>query len=235
MKKPNYRIYPTLLDAFNYYVAPVKYLSEKEDAPSEQEITDKQFKELIDKINRVPYETTEAQQKGCDFESLVNELLDGKPVETVETQKNGTAYKYGANIFSKDIADRVTKELTGCSTRSERISTVLNTPVGLVELYGVMDYSFPGIQVDLKTTGKYDFLKYKDNTQHKVYPVIARENFILVDEFNYLVTDFKDVYVESYTFSFNLYDEVIANICQFVDFIEQNRHLITDKKIFALD
>lgn len=214
-KKFDYRIYPTLLDAYNYYKAPVMYMREDE---SEEDIESVRFKDLIDKINRVPYVTTEAQQKGIDFENVINEMIDGNKVE---------------HSFNPDIVNRIYNEVKTCNTKQQRMSADIQTSKGLVELYGVLDYTFGGYQVDLKTTKRYEFLKYKDNTQHKIYPLIARYNFIIVNDFHYLVTDFKDVFLETYTWNSNLENEVVANVCDFIDFLEINRHLITDKKIFG--
>lgn len=214
-KKFDYRIYPTLLDAFNYYRAPVIYLKEDQ---SEEDVDAVQFNDLIDKINRVPYITTEPQQKGIDFENVINDMIDQKEV---------------VHAFNQVVVDRIYNELKECTTKQERMFTEVSTSKGLVELYGVLDYTFGGYQVDLKTTKKYDFLKYKNNTQHKIYPLIAKNNGVPVNEFHYLVTDFKDVFVETYTFNSVLESEAIANICDFIDFLEINRHLITDKKIFG--
>jgi hypothetical protein len=233
MKKPSYKIYPTLLDSYNRYLIGPQYMSD--DGPTEEEIDAKSLEELINKINRVPYLPTEPQARGTSFESCVNALLDSTDIEIKADKKDNRLYSFEGFEFPKELTDKVVRELTGYSTRSERISALISTPAGYVELYGVMDYSFPSVQVDLKTTKKYDFLKYKDNTQHKTYPFIAKENGIHVDNFCYLVTDFKDVYAEHYTYSPAFRDELIENICRFIDFIEINREIITDKKIFALD
>jgi hypothetical protein len=234
MSRPlNYRIYPTLLDSFNRYLAPIQFLSEDEGAPTEEELKQVEFKELINKINRVPYTTTEAQAKGVAMESCLNAMLDQQLVPTKEDKKGNVFYTFETFEFAKPVVDKLFEELAGYSTRSERISCVVSTPVGMVELYGVMDYSFPSVQVDLKTTKKYDFLKYQKNTQHRMYPFIAKQNGIKVDNFAYLVTDFKDVFAENYTCSKAHDEELISNVCQFADFLENNRHLITDRKIFG--
>ena len=60
MQKPNYKFYPSLLDAYQWYVS-----SENENAEQE----------FIDKINRVPF-TSELADKGTLFNNFIDNSLD---------------------------------------------------------------------------------------------------------------------------------------------------------------
>ena len=49
----------------------------------------------------------------------------------------------------------------------------------------------------------------------------------------YLITDFTDVYVESYALTHPI-DKQLEEIRQFKAFLEEHRAMITDKKIFVV-
>ena len=52
-------------------------------------------------------------------------------------------------------------------------------------------------------------------------------------DFEYLVTDFKGVYKEAYAYMAKLDIPRLREVCErFIEFLESNRELITDKKIF---
>ena len=54
--------------------------------------------------------------------------------------------------------------------------------------------------------------------------------------FEYNVTDFKQTYTESYTFVPERDIPILTNHCEeFIRFLNDNRALITNKKIFAED
>ena len=106
---------------------------------------------------------------------------------------------------------------------------------------------------DIKTTGAYEVGKFKGNAQHLVYPYCLREmGYTGVDLFSYdvaeistnitkqnpepseVVVKLKATYSEEYLFTPErdiplLEDKVV----ELIDFIEANRHLITNPKIFA--
>ena len=89
---------------------------------------------------------------------------------------------------------------------------------------------------DIKTTGSYYVGKFKDHWQHMVYPYCLMQNGSDVRSFEYNVTDFKSTYTESYTFVPARDIPILINHCEdFIRFLNDNRDLITDKKIFAED
>ena len=77
--QPNYRIYATLLDSyFNYLNSDViyeRYYGWSENPPyTEEEFRQKQFQELIDRINRRPFDS-EAADKGTAFNEVLTVWL----------------------------------------------------------------------------------------------------------------------------------------------------------------
>ena len=214
MQQFKYRFYAILLDAYNWYLN-----SEAENA----------FQEFIDKINRVPYEKSEAALKGIAF----NKLLDDIEIENVVLAKpnilyDGFVFNYPlVNAFKAYFKDAASQVYT---------SAQLETNNGLVELYGFADKVLRYKSFDIKTTSKYEFPKFIFNVQHKVYPYCFNQNGIFVDTFEYTVTDFNHIYKEEYFYRPEFDVPELRSVCEsLIDFIERYRHLITDRKIFGLE
>ncbi len=200
-----YKIYPTLLDSFYWYKRGYN--------PKE---------EIINKINRVKTEFPEAARKGVAFESVINVLLkSGNHSLLMDSEFESDGFK-----FDSAIVQKIAKKLCNAKKQQEFIQANVSTSVGLINVYGFIDYSYDDMFVDLKTTGSYK----KD----KCYPLLAQLNGRPVNKFNYLVTDFKDAYVEPYLHNSSMTDEFLFNLVEFTEFLEANRDLITDKKIFGL-
>ena len=87
---------------------------------------------------------------------------------------------------------------------------------------------------DIKTTSKYYAGKYRKNWQHIVYPFCLNQSKVFINEFEYTVTDFKNSYTELYVFD-SLRDEprLVEHCEKLIQFLEKNKELITDDKIFA--
>jgi hypothetical protein len=209
-----YQIYPTLLDSFYWYK---RGYNEKQ--------------ELIDKINRVKSEMPEAAKKGVEFEGVINTLLKANlhkllmDVEEYETE-NFT--------FKTPIVHKIANKLQHAKKQQEYIQANIQTDVGAIKVYGFIDYTYDDMLVDLKTTGSYKKDKYKINNQHKCYPYLAQLNGRKIYKFNYLVTDFEQMYIEPYEHTKSMRDEFIFNLVEFTEFLEANRGIITDRKIFNL-
>lgn len=210
----NYSIYPTLLDSFYWYK---RGYNEKQ--------------ELIDKINRVKAEMPEAAKKGVEFEGVINMLLKSKNHKLLMDVEY---YQTENFVFKTEIVNKIASKLINTEKQQEYIEAVVETPVGGIKVYGFIDYSYPDMFVDLKTTGSYKKDKYKINNQHKCYPLLAQINGRDIKKFNYLVTDFQQMYIEPYNHTKSMTDEFIYNLVEFTEFLEVNRELITDKKIFNL-
>ena len=202
---PDYKFYPSLLDAYNWYAS-----SENEDAENE----------LINKINRVPFES-EAASKGTWFNNLIDQALIG-------IDKYGTNHLTG---YAGDIA-----EMLKGSARQVFCSTQIEVDGKVIELYGYIDYVKEDRVIDLKTTSQYDLGKYKGSMQLHFYPVALTDEGNEINSFDFIVTDFKNVYTESYPVNYEVSKKEIVNACKnLIRFIETKRKIITDKKIFGMD
>ena len=213
--QPNYKFYATLLDAFSWY---------------QQSESDNSEQEFIDKINRVPVtdeKALERMNKGTALNDLVDEQL-----KSTTLSMNGMLQKNGFE-FDVYVVSELSNYLTG-SVPQHYTETTISIDGKSVLLYGYIDYVRQEKCIDLKTTSSYDLGKYKGSMQRHLYPVSLFAEGVIVDEFEFLVTDFKSVFKETYPVSFEESKSILVEQCRLlIDFLESKKHLITDKKIFA--
>ena len=181
---------------------------------------------------------SEAADRGTAFNEVVDCIVENRKSKRFEisadeseitVMMNGKIFK-----FSKELAKCIATPLKeGNALTQYRVEGTLPTQYGEVFLYGYLDYLLPFMIVDLKTTGKYNAFKYRNNWQHIVYPYCLNQQGIEITDFEYLVTDFKGVYKEAYAYMPKLDTARLKEVCErFIEFLEGNRELITDKKIF---
>lgn len=237
-----YNFYATLLDRFEGYINCSRiyqqyYGFSEEPSITEEEFEKQQFDGLINTINRIRFES-EAAEKGTAF----NEMLDCIIENRTSTDYDITSFKESNLItvkndkyafsFPFDLSCRMAKQLQGALTQ-QFTEAVLPTKYGNVRLYGYLDQLLPFRIVDTKTTSKYNAFKFRHNWQHIVYPYCLNENNMPITEFEYLVTDFKTIWSEVYNYNTETdLPRLIEHVESLIEFIEQNKHLITDKKIF---
>lgn len=192
-----YRIYPTLLNSFALF--------EEKTTDSQGEIIVDMWN-MIDRINRVRKPTTEAQQKGIDFE---------KAVVTGENEDN---FKEG--IIEKARALLPSKYKTQFYSEAKYKNCLI---------YGFVDLVGGDRAVDLKSTRRYEPNRFEFNHQNLYLLGLKKYG---VKSLDYVITDFEEVYQETYIFDAYDFKPLYQQIDNFVDFIEQHRKLIKDKKIF---
>ena len=216
MQQPNYRIYATLLDAFwgylNSDVIWDKYWGWSENPPhTPEEFHEQQFQELINCINRKPFDS-EAADKGTAFNELVDALIENRKPNgmDVERNKDNTCYTVVYNdrtfVFPISLCREFADYFKGALTQ-QRVEAILPTVYGNVLVYGLIDELMPTSVHDIKTTGIVEFNKG-----------------------GYVV----DTYTETYVFNPERDIPILTNHCEeFIRFLEENRKLITDTKIFG--
>ena len=261
-----YQLYPSLIDAYTDYskseVIYNKYWGGAE-TPSLtlEEYEAKAFQDLIDKINRVPKDLIKADI-GTVFNELVDCIILGRKSEEVEVEKlydeagnvtslrahyNGRSFVYpldSVRLFADSYKGAIPQML---------VEGILPTRRGDVRLYGYLDELMPLSVHDIKTTGAYEVGKFKDHSQHLVYPYCLKQmGYTGVDLFSYdvaeistnitkqnpeppeVVVKLKATYSEEYLFTPERDISILeGKVVELIDFIEANRHLITNPKIFA--
>ena len=228
-----------------------------------EEYEAKAFQDLIDKINRVPKDLIKSDI-GTAFNELVDCLILGQKSPKMEVEKlhddagNVVSLKANYNgrsfVYPLDFVRLFANNYKG-SIPQMFVEGVLPTRRGNVRLYGYLDELMPLSVHDIKTTGAYEVGKFKDHAQHLVYPYCLREmGYTCVDLFSYdvaeistnitkqnpeppeVVVKLKATYSEEYLFTPERDIPILEDkIVELIDFLEANRHLITNAKIFALE
>ena len=189
MNKVSYRIYPTLLDGYQDLldsdIIYERYWGYSENPPlSIDEFREKQFQGLIDKINRVPFES-EAASKGTAFNEVIDCIVQHRNSKNASVKRvkdeygkvlglnatlNGSTFYFPVSLV-REVAGYYKGALA-----QQYVQAILPTVFGDVLLYGYIDYVMPFCTHDLKTTGKYYVGKFKDHWQHRVYPYALLKN-----------------------------------------------------------
>jgi hypothetical protein len=254
MRQPKYRFYATILDSFYGYLNSDtvwdQYWGWSENPPhTPDEFHELQFQELINRINRVPFDSEKADRGTC-FNELVDALIEKRQpkdmeVERVTGENNNTWYRatYNNRVFSFPVSlcTEFSSYFKGALTQ-QRVEAILPTAFGNVLVYGFIDELMPTTVHDIKTTGSYTVGKFKNHFQHLVYPYALKQNGSDVRTFEYNIVEFNkggypvDTYTETYVFVPERDVPILTNHCEdFIRFLEENRELITDRKIFALE
>lgn len=140
---------------------------------------------FLDTLKRMPSEKTEAMQNGIDFERNVYRVANGgSPEPGFESWIPGI----------EKVAERISRAPTQVS-----LSRKLKIGDDEFVVYGILDALKAGVIFDVKFKNKkFGSLElagdYLDSPQHPFYFYICPEAY----EFNYLVSDGEDLYVETY-------------------------------------
>lgn len=168
------RVSPTFLNQFVYYMN----CESNERAEQIRE-------EIINRINGVRTPTSEAAQRGIDFEKSLCDYCDG----TLSPE---------AFMAPKEIYEELAQKVRG-AMRQVHISFPLTQKV---TVHGYIDFWNGKNVYDLKTTRNYDVMNvqsnYENSYQHRVYLCATAPTGST--HFEYLITDFKSVFVETYEF-----------------------------------
>lgn len=254
--QPKYCFYATILDAYwgylNSDVVWDNYWGWSENPPhTPDEFHEMKFNELIDRINRVPFDNEKADRGTC-FNEVIDCMVENRKSETMKIERihdeqtnNIVALKATYNNRSFSFPISICREFAnyfkGALTQ-QRVEAILPTRYGNVLVYGVIDELMPTSVHDIKTTGSYTVGKFKDHHQHLVYPYALMQNGSDVRTFEYNIVEFNkggyvvDTYTETYVFNPERDIPILTNHCEeFIRFLEENRSLITDKKIFGYE
>lgn len=259
-KRIDYRVYPSLLDAFaNLLNADAdweKYWGSAEDPPkTAQEYADECEVKLINTINRCPKEPIEAADKGTAFNEIVDCLIHDTPCTrpdmeiTADTTAGTVTAKINGFTFPFSLAlCREVAALFPEGTLSQYLCrSSIDTAFGCVELYGYIDEWYGSRIYDLKTTGQYDFGKFDGHAQRYLYPycVITSGLATTVTEFEFTVVKLTKptkrapyidgtCYREQYTYRHDDATQWLRLHTEgFIRWLERRRSFITDRRIFG--
>ena len=249
--QPNYCFYATLLDAYQNYLNSdkiwEKYWGWSDNPPHTlEEFHQKQFQGLIDTLNRVPFDS-EAADKGTAFNEVVDCLIEHRNsdkicVKRVYSEDNeypialNVLYNNREFVFPMELCREFADYYEGAVTQ-QYVEAELPTKYGIVKLYGYIDELMPYSIHDIKTTGSYVVGKYKENFQHLVYPYCLHRGNCKINKFEYNIVEFSgknhSTYTELYIYDDERDTRRLTEHCEdFICFINDNKHLITNKKLF---
>lgn len=249
---PRYRIYATLLDAWQDYLDTPqiydRYWGHSDEPPHTlEEFWIKQHASLIDRINRVPF-TSAAASKGTAFNAVIDTLITGKFDEKVKMSKvldeKGKPLAIQAELdgytfrFPYEICKEFALYYKGAIPQV-RVSAILPTGYGNVELYGYIDELMPLSIHDIKYTGNYSASKFKRHSQHLVYPYCRIKSGSDIRTFEYNIAEENksgkwQTFTETYVFDPDRDIPILRERCEsLIEFLLQNLKFITDRRIFG--
>ena len=178
-----------------------------EDATSERDA----FGEFLQVLRREPTPTTEAMQKGIDFEDLVTAIVRN---DAEGMRRNPDWYD-----AAKQIA-----QIVGGGSLQHRARKVIAVSGMMFVIYGRLDALKAGTIYDIKFSGSYDRGEYFDSTQHPMYFDLVPE----ANDFVYLVSNGNEVYRERYRRDETA--DITVTIGSFVSWLTANGLLETYKR-----
>lgn len=159
------------------------------------------YQDFLKSLRREPTETTEAMQKGIDFEDMVTDIVKGREVDPSDKWY--------------EAATKVAGIVKGGSLQYKAKKPITVSGIPFL-LYGRLDVLKAGQVIDIKFSGSYERGKFFDSTQHPTYLELIPE----ADSFMYLITNGTEVWTETYR-----RDEtpsIVPIIESFVEFLRVN-------------
>lgn len=157
------------------------------------EMEQKAYQDFLNTLNKVPVPMTEAIQKGIDFENEIFAMTD-------------------KGVLSEDPCVCEIAEIV----KGGYWQQVVQKRIGNYLLYGKADVIKANKIYDIKYTGHYDTGKFEGSIQHLLYMECTP-----IDDFDYLVSDKKSVWIESYHKDKDNTQKLMGRINNMVNFINK--------------
>ena len=174
--------------------------SMKENPYEDAESTAEPMADFLRTLRREPTPTTEAMQKGIDFENLVADILADKVRPEFVTDGTINTSSYSGEVMGYDkypkwyyAAKKVANIIRGGLLQVPESKTVEIGGMQIL-LYGRLDALKAGTVYDIKFSGSYDRGKYFDSTQHPMYLELVPE----AQSFVYIISNGTEVWTEEY-------------------------------------
>lgn len=246
MKMLSYQFYATLLDAYQGFVGSSEIYQQFWGFSENPELTEEEFEEkqkqsLLDRINRVPFDS-EAADQGTAFNEVIDCWLMGKKSSKMDIRsdkENGiitAMYNNRTFIFPISLCWEFVNYYQGAVPQMYT-EGILSTHYGDVKLYGYLDELMPFRIHDIKMTSKYSAGKFKKHWQHIVYPFCLHQQGIKLNDFEYNIAVMTKSSYSTYTEFYSYVPErdipLLKNHVEgLIEFLNDHKDLITDKKIF---
>lgn len=258
--RPNYRIYPSLLDAYHSLVHAEEDWgrwwgdSEKPPKTCEEYVAECEAK-LINMINRCPKEPIMVADRGTCFNAAIDMLIDctndpgdvefGGCVEEEKSIGIATSLNDTTFVFDRQLCCNVASVFKGALSQY-LCKAPIETSYGIVELYGYIDEWVNDIIYDIKTTEHYSFGQYEHKWQRFLYPYCVVESGMAesISEFTFYAIELHKrkrsdiitgkIYPETYTYNHQTATDTLRFGCEeFITWLEYRRGFITNQRIFG--
>jgi hypothetical protein len=150
--------------------------SKYDDSEAMEELARRDF---LTVLNREKTETTDAMQKGIDFENMVYSICNDEEIDT-----SGKWF---------EAASHIAREVSG-GLFQFAANKVINIGGRDILLYGRLDCLKAGVITDIKFSSNYSVGKFYKSPQHPMYFEIVPE----ADKFVYLVSNGRTIWREEY-------------------------------------
>ncbi|MBM5782406.1 MAG: hypothetical protein FJ368_03180 [Pelagibacterales bacterium] len=212
----------SLLNSFSWYLKESFTKTEAE-----------QRQEFLQTLRREKTPTTEDQQKGLDFEYLVEKTCDWEDGEihwamllSHKCQKlkslGITDYKDAVSFLDKNLDYiKCVKEIGKIVQKSLwQQSVKKDLKVGNHDflLYGKTDVIKRDTVFDIKFTSNYELGKFQDSSQHLIYLYCSD-----LPKFSYLISDGKDWWREDYFNHAGIENEIKSKVSEFLDYLKNDK------------
>lgn len=182
-----YLITPSLHQSFRYHM-------EDDEATKDN---------LLNTLNKVRFETTDAQKKGNDFERDV------------------IARCAGQSIASKDeswikCVEETATYVVGALQQERVMSHLIINDIPVL-IYGKADFIKRDRGYDTKFTGVYEVGKFTRSIQHAVYMACSG-----LPNFSYLITDGRSVWKEDYCLTLGMIQNMVGEIADMLNVFQRD-------------
>lgn len=229
-------IYPSLLDSWQWMI--------EAETLDDYELRRQQ---LLDAINRVHTEPTEAMSCGTALNTAVDKYMqrrkqaDELPIDgTISEKADGRHFEFATSLVDDICA------YMGDSCQQVYSEWTMHTMYGDVKLYGYADYVNYDRVYDLKRVTNYTIGKFATKWQKEVYPLTLVNSGVVekVESFTYLAVEVKTdkngvisgkLCPEMYKVDVRISEVNVRNMLEtaFVPFLINNKELITNEKILS--
>lgn len=195
-----YLITPSLYGSYLWY-HDTDFNNMYDDTERAEQAEKQAYQDFLNCLNKIKTPTTEAQQKGIDFETMVYELTDGLEPCGDEVEAQG----------AREVADIIGKGGVWQQVLMKETDKYL--------LYGRSDYINRDTIYDIKRTSSYEEGKFLKSIQHQIYFAGADS----LEHFKYVIAAGKStpsIFVEYYHKEPNNLENLLGKVDLMVDFIK---------------
>lgn len=212
-----YLITPSLLSALSWYL---KESFTKTKAEQRQE--------FLQTLRREKTPTTPSQQKGLDFEYLVEKTCDWQNTDWVNLLQMKCQKLKSLEIYTFGDATKFVQDNPNYFRCIESIGNIVKGSIWQQSvkkdlrvgnqnflLYGRTDVIKRDTIYDIKFTSNYELGKFLDSSQHLIYLYCSE-----LPKFSYLISDGKEWWREDYFNHAEIESEIKSKVSEFLDYLE---------------